>query len=224
MKLVEHFFRTIAPATCVRCDTEGSLLCVWCRESALPEVIGRCYRCNALSIHSATCAACRRTSKVGHLWVRTDYTAIARDIVHTMKFKYSVEAAEIIARELAHTLPSLPPDTLVVHVPAATSHVRERGFDHAALIAKQVARQAGLRFVPALARSGQVRQVGATRRQRLAQMEGVFRVRNMQELQGARILLIDDVVTTGATVESAAKTLKTAGAKRVDVAVFAAAK
>ncbi|MFZ1324078.1 MAG: phosphoribosyltransferase family protein [Candidatus Saccharimonadales bacterium] len=224
MKLVEQFFRILAPANCLACGSEGSLLCTWCTEDALPGVVPRCYRCNALSHNSATCKACRRKSNVSHLWMRTEHTHIARKLVHAMKFKYSSEAAQLIARELAGIIPALPPETIITYVPAATSHARQRGFDHARAIARELSRQTGLPFLPTLARHGQDRQVGAGRERRLSQMAGVFRPRMRASIPGSTILLVDDVVTTGATIESAAKVLKAAGAKQVDAAIFAQAK
>lgn len=224
MRLIEHFFRILAPANCLQCGSEGSLVCAWCVESALPETVPRCYRCNKVSANSRTCPACRRHSPVRHLWLRTEYSKVARRLIHTMKFKYSAEAAETIAQELMSTLPALPPETVVTYIPAATNHVRQRGFDHARAIAREVARLSGRRFLPTLARHGQARQVGATRRQRFAQMEGVFRPKSPLFIKDAHLLLIDDVLTTGATIESAARTLKAAGAKSVDAAVFASGK
>jgi competence protein ComFC len=60
-----------------------------------------------------------------------------------------------------------------------------------------------------------------SRKDRFAQLKDAFEVEQSAKLKDAQILLIDDVLTTGATIESAAKTLKQAGAKTVDVAVFA---
>lgn len=224
VRLVEQFFRVLAPSNCLQCGAEGRLVCAWCVETALPEVAERCYRCNALSRGSTTCPACRRHTVIRHLWKRTDYTKIARELIHTMKFQYSSEAAEAIAAELVNTIPALPPNTLIINVPAATSHVRQRGFDHARTIAVELSRLTGYGFIPALTRSGQQRQVGSGRQTRLAQMKGVFRVRRPLLIKDASVLLVDDVLTTGATIESAALTLKAAGAKSVDAVIFASAK
>lgn len=224
MRLVEHFFRIIAPSNCLKCGSEGSLLCLWCREEALPEGDSRCYRCNTLTKDSATCLACRRHSKVRHLWVRTEYTEHARALVHAMKFKYSGEAADLIAQELAGTIPALPPETVIVHVPTITSHVRERGFDHARRIAAGLAKRSELRLVPAMGRTGQLRQVGSSRQVRLKQQIESFRLRAPFLVSGCSVLLVDDVLTTGATIEAAALALRSAGAKSVDAVVFARAK
>ncbi len=224
MRIIEHFFRVLAPANCLSCGDEGKIICAWCLESALPETIPRCYKCNALSRDSATCASCRRKSPIRHLWLRTEFTEISRQLIHVMKFKYSIEAAELVAAELMHTIPALPPETIVTYVPTATSHARQRGFDHAQVIVRELARRSGYKYLPILHRTGQQRQVGSSRQRRLQQMEKVFRPRQAALIRGAKVLLVDDVLTTGATIEAAAKVLKAAGAKSVDVAIFAQAK
>ena len=224
MKLIEQFFRILAPSSCMVCNEEGNLLCAWCAPEALPDTVGRCYRCNALYAYGATCSACRRHTPIAHLWVRTEYSDVARQLVHKMKFSYSSEAADILAQELVHTIPNLKPDTLLVPVPTTTNHVRERGYDHTARIAKTLSAQLGYQYVPALARTNQLHQVGSSRRKRLEQMTDAFRVRSEYLIKGAHIILVDDVSTTGATLEAAARELKAKGAKKIDAVVFAQAK
>jgi predicted amidophosphoribosyltransferase len=72
-----------------------------------------------------------------------------------------------------------------------------------------------------LARRGQSRQVGARRMQRTTQLVDAFHPIRPSLIQGAHILLVDDIVTTGASLEAAARVLKQAGAKRIDAVVFA---
>jgi ComF family protein len=112
---------------------------------------------------------------------------------------------------------------LLVPVPTASSRVRQRGYDQAVLLAKALARQADFPYASLLLRSGQQRQVGASRRQREAQLASAFVVRRAKKIEGARVILVDDVKTTGATLEAAALALKQAGAKSVEAAVFAQA-
>lgn len=224
MRLLEHFFAIIAPEACLSCGREGSLLCLWCRAEALPEAESRCYKCNRLTEFGAVCPADRRKSPLKHVFTRTEYTGAAKEMVHKMKFSYSGAAADLIATELMNTLPALRPGTLVVHVPTITNHVRTRGFDHARRIARELSRRSGLSHVPVLARLGQHRQVGSKRRERLGSMDGAFHPRAEYLVKDAHVLLVDDVLTTGATLEAAAKALKAAGAKTVDAVVFARAK
>jgi ComF family protein len=114
-------------------------------------------------------------------------------------------------------------DTLVVPVPTATGRVRRRGYDQARLLARDLSRRTGLPRIDCLARSGQTHQVGAGRERRLEQLRQAFRVRRAGAVCGRRILLVDDVVTTGASLESSARALLAAGAGRVEAITFCAA-
>jgi predicted amidophosphoribosyltransferase len=96
-----------------------------------------------------------------------------------------------------------------------------RGFDQAALIARSLASKKGLTYVSALQRTTQADQIGKRRADRLKQMAGSFRMVAPAKVRGATVLLVDDVLTTGATLESAAAELRRCGAKHVDAVVVA---
>ena len=113
------------------------------------------------------------------------------------------------------------PDYIVVPVPTATSRLRQRGFDHSALLAKSISRNLRLPYSAALGRLGQERQLGAPRSQRLAQPAGNYFIKRPAEITGRDVLLIDDVITTGGTIIECAKILRAAGARHVDALVFA---
>lgn len=224
MRLIEHFFQLLAPHECIVCEVEGSLLCPICSTRSLEVIPERCYRCNRLSPQHKTCAVCRHYSVLTHAWIRTSYNPVAKKVVHNLKFDFARDAAKIIAAEIYGVIPALPPETLLVHVPAATSHIRQRGFDQSALIARELARLSGLPHIHALARLGQQRQVGTTAKTRREQMKNAFRVVSAPNIKDAHILLVDDVLTTGSTAEAAGLTLRVAGAKSVAVTAFAQAK
>lgn len=121
---------------------------------------------------------------------------------------------------MAQAFPEINQEYLIVPVPTATSRIRERGFGHSELLARKVSKILGLEFDSALRRLDQTRQLGAKRDDRLKQLNSSFGARS-KSLNGRRVLLIDDVVTTGGTLIAGAKALKTAGAKRVDALLFA---
>jgi ComF family protein len=126
-----------------------------------------------------------------------------------------------MAQYMSETLPSFDKSVFIVHVPTATARIRQRGYDQAELIAKNLARTRKLKYSPVLARLGQTRQVGAKRSSRLKQMQNAFYARKPQLIKGSHIILVDDVTTTGATLEAAARVLKLAGAKTVAAITFA---
>jgi ComF family protein len=146
---------------------------------------------------------------------------MAKELTRRFKFHYARAAAQPIAQLMSEILPFFTRKIIVVHVPTATVRRRQRGFDQAELLARELARSLHLPQATLLARLGQSRQVGATREQRLQQLINGFHPRKPYLIKGAHILLVDDVTTTGATLEAAAKVLKQAGAKRIDAVVFA---
>jgi len=156
------------------------------------------------------------------MYVTTKYEGYAKDAIWKLKFSGARAAAKDLGLAMAANL-ELTQDVLIVHAPAATSHIRARGYDQARLLARIIAGQSGCAYIPCLVRVGQQRQVGASRKQRFEQLVSAFLVAGGYNLQGAHILLVDDVLTSGATLEAAADVLKSAGAKQVDAAVFARA-
>jgi len=219
--VLERIIGLVAPHQCYICKREGALLCEWCAQDCCLPLSPRCYHCYALNPGSAVCNACRHRSPLKHVWARTDYEIWAKQLLHDFKFSRAQAAAETIGQLMSRGMPYLPRDTLVMSVPTATSRRRQRGYDHAALLGKQVARQLGLPYAPALHRLGQARQVGADKHTRETQLITAFRLTNASLVVGSKILLVDDIITTGASLESCARLLKASGADRVDAVVFA---
>lgn len=218
MLLTEKIVSIIAPHNCLICSIEGELLCRGCLADAALPLPPRCYSCRAQSADSAVCPKCRRHSPLSHVWVCADYEGVAKKLVHHFKFGPARSGAKLIAEIMADRLPYLN-ETVLVPVPTATSRVRERGFDHALLLAINLSELIDLPYSKALFRLNQAKQVGRNRTERRSQLAGTLEART--NLAGQHILLVDDVVTTGATIEEAARTLKKAGAKTVDAVVFA---
>lgn len=222
--IFEHIINLMAPDDCLNCGSEGQILCSACL-AAIQPVPPRCWRCRRVSVASETCAPCRSHSRLRHAGAAAEYEGVARELVRALKFSGKRTAAEVMTNLMLPLLPAALPGApcYIVHVPTATTRRRQRGYDQAELLARALSAQSSLRHLPLLARLGHTRQVGTKRAERLAQLEHAFRARRESLIQGAHIILIDDVLTTGATLEAAARTLKAAGARRVDALVFAQA-
>lgn len=201
------------------CDNEGSLLCEACSISEVPFVASTCYSCGEITKNFETCRKCRRQSPLSSVWVVTKYEAIAKKLIHELKFYSRRGAAEPIALLGLGILP-LPDGHIVTHLPTSSLHIRRRGFDQSKLIAKSLAR-GRYKYSPLLRRLKKIHQIGANKKQRQEQLAGAFMAVNKYLIKNAKILLVDDVATTGASLEEAARTLKKAGAKEVSAVVFA---
>lgn len=181
----------------------------------------RCFLCRAHSDDSRVCTSCRRMTALKHVWVRTDYAGIAKDLISKMKFENVREASTVIAQLMQPAIPYPQEEILIVPVPTAANRKRQRGYDQSVLIAKEISNYLRMPYLAALLRLGQTRQVGASREQRLSQLANAFVVRWPLLVKNSTILLVDDVTTTGATLVTAAAALSTAGARTVTAAVFA---
>ncbi len=149
----------------------------------------------------------------------------ARALIHALKFGDRLETADCLAGWMARAGAELiEACEVVVPVPLHRNRLFARRFNQSALLAERIAARAGCAYAPfALGRLKATRhQVGLTRRQRQANVSGAFSIAEHERgrIAGRRVLLVDDVLTTGATVNGCARACRKAGAERVDVLVF----
>lgn len=154
------------------------------------------------------------------------FEEVARDLVHGLKYHDRIELVRFIGRMTARAGRDLLPEAeLIVPMPLHRRRLWVRKFNQAALIAAEVGRASGVAVDPAaLLRIRPTRpQVGLNERERAENVRGAFRVpaSHRARIEGRSILLVDDVLTTGATAAAATRALKRAGAARVDVLTFA---
>ena len=218
----------LAPARCLGCEISGGVVCVDCRVGLGGVRLPTCPLCNAANAEGATCAKCAEISYLGGVHVARHYDGLVKQLVGALKYDGERAAARELARLIAPMVaagasPPISPMAfdLIVPIPSSPRHGRQRGYNPASLIARELARQTGLPYLDVLGRLGATQQVGQTRTQRLAQIQQQMYVRKPLLISGARILVVDDVTTTGATLGEAARALNGAGANTIWGAVAA---
>jgi ComF family protein len=154
------------------------------------------------------------------------FEEVARKLVHALKYGDRLDLAPMMGRWMANAGRTLTEDAdLLVPVPLHWRRQWARRFNQSALLAEVVGKASGLAVSHgALKRiKATAQQVGLARSERALNVQGAFRVpaEARIEVAGRRLILVDDVLTTGATIETCAKTLLRAGAAEVDVLVFA---
>ncbi len=144
------------------------------------------------------------------------YEGPLRQLIHLFKYDCVRPLAAPLGSFLVSALPRSEQIDAVVPVPLHWRRRWQRGFNQSELLARRVAERYGLRVLRALRRKrATASQAGLTSSRRRANVSGAFTVRRRQDVEGRRILLVDDVFTTGATVSACGAALKRAGARRV---------
>jgi ComF family protein len=175
----------------------------------------------------ARCAGCRRRRPAwSYARAAARYEGALRETVHALKFEGRRAAVRPLADLLVAArplLPAAPPPELLVPVPLHRARRRQRGFDQAELLARRLAGAWGLPVA-----AGALRRRRATSPQselpaarRRGNVRGAFAVRRPAAVAGRHVLLVDDVLTTGATAEECARCLRRAGAATVGVLTVA---
>lgn len=144
-----------------------------------------------------------------------DYVAPVDFLVADLKYSHNLAAARALACPLAVRLDREPYPDVVLPMPIAASRLRERGFNQAAEIARHACSEFGLRLSPQIAQriSAGASQTALPWGERAKNVRGVFRCQ--ADLTGKTVAVVDDVITTGATLNELATVLKRAGAEKV---------
>lgn len=218
------------PPRCAGCGRRGEWLCAACLAQVPPLPAARCARCDSPLAGKSDCRVCR-SAALRHLdWVRSAYPFVGpvREAIH--RFKYGKERAR--AAHLAAAFPPLldqlpggarhdPP--LLVPVPLSAARRRERGYNQAEALARALAEGGAWPTTTRLVRTRATPpQVGLDPAARRRNVRGAFAWHGAP-LAGARVLLVDDVLTTGATADECAAVLKAAGAGWVGLLTVARA-
>ena len=221
-----------AARTCAGCGARlapgEDLVCHRCKASIVLLTEPTCARCGRPLTHRGLCRECRSSPPAFvRGWSAAIYRGPLRQCLHRFKYDGETRLASYLAQLLQVRLEAinapLPTGTVVVPVPLYAARKRERGFNQAELIARQIASAFAFRLDPGLLYRTRptAPQSGLAVEERLANVVGAFAAR--QGAGGKVILLVDDIYTTGATANAASHALLAAGAQAVYVATVAIA-
>lgn len=222
------------PRGCLACgerippeDVHG-LVCLQCRTHLRPPPPPRCSRCQVpLGTAHPSEAPCLECSGWPEVLASARTVSImeppADALVHALKYGGWRALGEFMGRRMAGVSPRPSGNPVVIPVPTTTRRRRERGYNQARVLAQVVAGELGFPLVDALERRKGRTQVRLGPRERKANVDGAFQVRPGlgSRIWGTEVILIDDVLTTGATSKAAALELGSLGADSVHLVTFA---
>lgn len=231
--LLDKFLDVLYPPKCIACNQNVDMAHNFCQ---------KCWGCIEF-ISQPSCEKCSMPLPVDYLGRRCygcmelkpifdesisifRYDEFTKKLIHDLKFNDKTQLAKSFANLIYYQATELIARAdLIVAVPMHKTSLRRRKYNHALLIAKNLGKIAGKEFkVDALVKSkASPSQIGLRRLERMKNLQNTFAVPLTTLVRGKVVVLVDDVMTTGATANECAKTLKKAGARRVYVVTVARA-
>lgn len=216
---------TLFPARCIGgCGRRGEALCAACRPRLPYLGDAVCRRCALPGRLDRACRGCHRLApSLAAVRAVCAYEGTARAAVHALKFRGGQYLGTTLSELMVTAATTRPLHAdVVIPVPLAAKRQRERGYNQAGLLCQGLAESVGGEIAPGmLAREERPPQRELSADQRRANLEGAFRCPAPSAVAGKRVLLVDDVLTTGATLSACAQTLDSAGAAWIGALVFA---
>lgn len=217
--MLSKIIDVIAPPSCLVCGQPDKLLCEECKDINLVRRTPTCFSCNKISHGSKTCVNCRRRTSLSGVLVAFRFEEAAKELVYRLKYQSDRTVARFLALQMAGMIDRSKFD-LITYVPSDGASLRRRGYNQAQLLARELAKLTSLEYDETLLRTKHSPQTRLNRQERLAMIKNNFVVLPTH-IENKRILIVDDVLTTGATLSECSRVLKDAGARVVWGAVAA---
>jgi len=232
--LTDLFF----PKRCVSCGKIDTFLCPDCYQKIIFIKSPTCLGCGKLSEEGRFCKKCRPEFSLKGVMVATHFEGPVKELIHHFKYESLKDLKVLLSRFLVKRLKEgdNPQDFLIAYTPLSRARKRWRGYNQSELLAEKVAGETSLELVrDLLIKTKNTKpQIELKRKERLKNLRGTIMLNqkltdkipfpsclpgldpgSSNYLKGKRILLVDDVVTTGATLNECAKVLRESGAKEV---------
>lgn len=184
------------PSTCIVCEVE--------------EEEGICKNC------LKTIKLCSEDECYGY------YKGALKELIHLFKFQKDFLAGEILANMLQSKISNVDKEYILTYIPISKKSKKTRGFNQCEYIAKILSKNLGLRCMETLVKAKETKvQKELSRSERLENIKNSFCIKDNCDIRGKKFILIDDVITTGATIDEGVKTLEENGANEIKILTIA---
>lgn len=220
----------IYPPLCVVCgeEIEKGLVCEDCLGKLIRLNIETCFICGEPVLDTKPHRCRRERLELKRIRTLGTYASPRKELIWELKYHHKPSLAKILGREMGVVLnsdPILKTSHLIVPIPLHPARKRERGYNQAELLAEEVSKFVNIPFIDCLRRVKNTRaQVTlSNEKKKLENVKGAFALKKGIDISGKKIILIDDVFTSGATLNAAASPLLEKGAEKVYGLTVAAA-
>ncbi len=218
----------ILPVRCIGCRKFGGYICRGCLRTISIKKTFECIGCKRNTPLGQTCYLCAKTNSVDQLLIVTDYkNSLVEKSLKFLKYRFISDLEQPLSVLMKRYLKWLTLDKkfnvfqinpLLVFVPLHPRRLNWRGFNQSELLAKDLADTFQMEMADDVIErtTNTIPQADIKEREeRLKNLSGIFKIKNKNKLVGREVILIDDICTTGATLNECAKVLKANGASKV---------
>lgn len=214
------------PKRCIGCNVFDTWLCDSCHTTLPLLTEQKCGICKkVITPIGETCLICKKDTSVDNIFIISSYdNDLLKRLIHNFKYKFIAELSKPLGLLIAQGLMNshLQSPDLIIPIPLHNRRLRWRGFNQAKLLADSMELTIPIDLTSLKRQRYTTSQVKVkSRKKRLTNLKGAFIVLNSKKIKDKSILLIDDIITTGSTIDECAKILKDAGAKKVSAIVLA---
>lgn len=225
--ITESFVNLLYPLHCAVCkkpifSSEGIPVCGQCKGLIRRNPRPYCRSCGrAVENSKSLCKECQKTKfHFDSSYSACLYDGVLKELIHLFKYNRKISLAGMLS-ELMIDFAGQADEVLkeidiITFVPLGNARLKKRGFNQSGLLAFNLSKRFDLPLIDTLEKAAATRnQNELERKERLINVRGAFKARKGLDLKGSRVLLIDDVMTTGATLDECARILSEAGARAV---------
>ena len=221
-KILQSILDFIFPIQCINCNKNGEFLCDECFSKIKLRTLKQCPLCNKDQSNDKLCSKCKSKSYLDEIIICVNYdNEVLQKVLHYFKYKYIKNLSEPLGKIL-HTKflkTTLPAHLIIIPTPLHKKREIERGFNQSELLAKELNTKLTKNV---LFRKKNIKhQADLNKQEREKNIKDCFAIKNSNIIKNKNILLIDDVITTGSTLNEQARLLKQNNARKVWALIIA---
>jgi len=218
-KIYNYIVDSIFPKDCICCHQGDIYLCPSCFKKIDLITKDICFLCNKENSLQGVCDQCREESFLDEIYVPAAFSnSVMEKSVHSLKYDFIEELGEILSKLLADKIgDKIFESAIMIPVPLHKKRFLERGYNQSSLIAKPLSELMKIDYSDKIVQRVKktTQQAKLLRVERLENLKNAFQCVDKEKVKGKTVLLVDDVITSGTTINEVAKILKQAGADKV---------
>ncbi len=213
--MLDKLISLISPHHCVVCSDIADGMCKKCMLQLKPFNSHNCILCGCgLNTGSRCCSSCELVN-VNQL-ITVKMSKDLRKLLHEYKYNNKRAFCKVLAQIVSNNIDNTGRNYTIVPLPPSSKHRRQRGYDHILNIVRHLSKMTNCEYEMVLKRKTNFRQVGADRQTRFTQAENAF-ISRYPLSPDRTYIIFDDVITTGATITSAVRALRSGGARKIQI-------